>query len=309
MGSGNSGWSKYAGNPVYGAGRGICFDVCVYPCDGEYRLYFSWRPQRTVALACGPDGIRFGEPRLLLKPPEDPAYHYNRLCVLPDGRGKGYRMYVTYQYNPDAEERAWSVIQTTVSADGLTWDQPLVTVLVPDTPWEKQAVMCPSVLYDRESGRYRMWYSGGAQYEPDAIGYAESTDGVHFVKSEANPLFQPDPDSAWEQAKVTACQVLRDGMRYRMFYIGFEDVDTARIGMAVSDDGFHWRRCAGNPLIAPSPADWDRDACYKPYALREEGRWRLWYNGRTGPEEQICLAVHPGLDLDDVSEYRKESDA
>lgn len=294
MGSGNRGWSKWVDNPVYGAGLGICFDVCVCPHADGLRLYFSWRPQRTVALACG-DGVRFGPPRLLLPPPADPAYHYNRLCVLPDG--DGYRMYVTYQYNPEDEARAWSVIQTAYSPDGVTWGEPPVTVLAPEAPWERQAVMCPSVLYEPERRGYRMWYSGGAQYEPDAIGYAESEDGIHFRKRE-EPVFRPDPGAPWEQAKVTAGQVLRDGDGYRMFYIGFEDVDTARIGMAVSDDGLVWHRCPGNPILSPSAADWDRDACYKPYALRDEGGWRLWYNGRTGAAEQICLAVHPGTDLD-----------
>jgi hypothetical protein len=35
-----------------------------------------------------------------------------------------------------------------------------------------------------------MWYSGGEQYEPDAIGYATSSDRVAWTKAAANPVFQ-----------------------------------------------------------------------------------------------------------------------
>jgi hypothetical protein len=39
------------------------------------------------------------------------------------------------------------------------------------------------------------------------------------------------------------------------------------------------------------------DAVYKPFALLEQNRWPLWYNGRHGSVEQIGLAIHEGLDL------------
>ncbi len=45
-------------------------------------------------------------------------------------------------------------------------------VLVADQPWEKVAVMCPHVEWEPDRGGFRMWYSGGDQYEPDAIGLA-----------------------------------------------------------------------------------------------------------------------------------------
>ena len=50
-------------------------------------------------------------------------------------------------------------------------------VLSAEAAWEKVAVMCPHVIYDDEQGRYHMWYSGGEQYEPNAIGYATSPTG------------------------------------------------------------------------------------------------------------------------------------
>jgi predicted GH43/DUF377 family glycosyl hydrolase len=171
-------------------------------------------------------------------------------------------------------------------------------VLSADQPWEKVAVMCPHVLYDAEHQLYRLWYSGGEQYEPNAIGYATSQDGLNWTKDSRNPIFKPDPKNGWEKDRVTACQVVRQGAWHLMFYIGFRDEQHAQIGIARSRDGLtEWQRHPANPVIRPGRNQWDHDAVYKPYAIFDGHRWLLWYNGRKGGVEQIGLAVHDGEDL------------
>ena len=146
--------------------------------------------------------------------------------------------------------------------------------------------MCPDVMWDESARQFRMWYSGGEQYEPDAIGYATSPDGVGWTKAAGNPIFAADPKNAWEQHKVTACQVVKHGEWFYMFYIGFRDIYHAQIGLARSRDGLtHWQRHPANPIISPTPNAWDHDAAYKPYAFFDDRRWILWYNGRHGDTE------------------------
>src|SRR5579864_3484759 len=192
-----------------------------------------------------------------------------------------------------------SAIGYATSRDGKTWarqsDKP---VLSADQPWEKVAVMCPHVLWDDSQKQFRMWYSGGEQYEPDAIGYATSPDGLHWTKRPGNPIFKSDPSHAWERHKVTACQVTPNGDGFTMFYIGFRDTNHAAIGIARSRDGITgWQRHRDNPIIQPGKDAWDADACYKPFALFDGNKWLLWYNGRRGGVEQIGLAIHQGKDL------------
>ncbi len=167
-------------------------------------------------------------------------------------------------------------------------------VLSAELGWEKGAVMCPHVIWDERQTLWRMWYSGGEQYEPDAIGYATSGDGVKWEKR-GEPVFKADPASGWEKHKVTACQVVPEGDGFVMFYIGFSDVNHAQIGMARSKDGVSgWERYRGNPIIKPTPGGWDEDACYKPFAVFDGSRWMLWYNGRRKSVEQIGVAIHEG---------------
>jgi predicted GH43/DUF377 family glycosyl hydrolase len=158
--------------------------------------------------------------------------------------------------------------------------------------------MCPHVIWDEQARQFRMWYSGGEQYEPDAIGYATSPDGLTWTRHEANPIFRSDPNSDWEKHKVTACQVIKHGDWYLMFYIGFRDVDHAQIGLARSRDGVtNWQRHPANPIVRPGKNQWDGDACYKPYAIFDGKAWLLWYNGRRGGSEQIGVVFHEGEDL------------
>ncbi|MBM3471868.1 MAG: hypothetical protein FJX75_01180 [Armatimonadetes bacterium] len=288
-----AGWTKYEGNPVLGGNLGTCFDVCVRREAGTYRMWFSWRPRQSLALVESPDGVRWSEPRIVLGPRSETGWEddINRPSVLR--LGDEYHLWYTGQ----AHGR--SAIGHAVSADGVTWERTgEAPALSPAEPWEKVALMCPHVLWDVGEQRFHMWYSGGEQYEPDAIGYATSLDGLNWSKSEANPVFQPDPDSPWDHHKVAACQVVQSGGWHVMFYIGFRDADHARIGLARSRDGItNWQRHLANPIIRPDEGQWDHDACYKPHALFDGRRWLLWYNGRRGSVEQIGLVTHEGEDL------------
>lgn len=288
-----AGWVKHPGNPVLGGKLGTCFDVSVLKDGDSYCMYFSWRPKKSIAVVESQDGMRWSEPQIVLGPHKASGWEddLNRPVVVR--REDGYHLWYTGQ------AKGKSSIGYATSADGKSWkrisDQP---VLRADAPWEKVAVMCPHVLWDAEAKRFRMWYSGGEQYEPDAIGYATSADGRAWTKHAANPVFAADPNSPWEQHKVTACQVERRGQWHLMFYIGFFDLHRAQIGIARSRDGISgWQRHPANPIIAPSAGQWDHDACYKPYAIFDRQKWLLWYNGRRGHVEQIGLATHAGEDL------------
>jgi beta-1,2-mannobiose phosphorylase / 1,2-beta-oligomannan phosphorylase len=258
-----------------------------------YRMWFSWRPKKNIALVESKDGVQWSKPMIVLGPNDKTDWEddVNRPVVLKNG--DRYQMWYTGQ----ARGKSW--IGYATSEDGKTWnrmsDKP---VLSAEKPWEKVAVMCPHVLFDDKAKLYCMWYSGGEQYEPNAIGYATSEDGMKWIKHEKNPVFKPDPENAWEKDRVTGCQVIRHRDWHIMFYIGFRDESHAQIGIARSKDGItDWKRHPSNPVIRPGADKWDHDAVYKPYAIFDGRQWLLWYNGRKGGVEQIGLTLHEKEDL------------
>ncbi len=293
------GWEKHPANPLLGGDLGTCFDISMLEDDGRIFMYFSWRDCHSIALCTSEDGVHWSKPEICLCPrptKEGREDALNRPYVLKVGSIS--HMWYTGQKLP-GEKEGTSDIFHAVSEDGIhfvrTSDKP---VLRAEASWEKQSVMCPSVVYDEERGVFKMWYSGGEQYEPNAIGYAESTDGIHFTKSEHNPVFYANPDELWEHHKVAGCHVFYEDGWYRMFYIGYHNEDYAQIGMARSRDGItNWERSAHNPIVAPSAGEWDDEACYKPFVMHIGHQWMLWYNGRRGHKEQIGLVVQPGDEL------------
>src|SRR5206468_3062464 len=62
------GWRKYEGNPVLGGSLGTCFDVALLRETAKYRMWFSWRPKKSVALVESSDGIHWSPPEIVLEP-------------------------------------------------------------------------------------------------------------------------------------------------------------------------------------------------------------------------------------------------
>ena len=289
----SAGWVKYEKNPVLGGQYGTCFDIAVLREGEGYRMWVSWRPKKSVALVESKDGLSWSAPEIVLAPAktfweED----INRPTVLK--RADGYHMWYTGQAKG---KNSW--IGYATSPDGRTWkrmsEKPVLSF---DKPWEKVAVMCPHVIWDEQAKLFRMWYSGGEQYEPNAIGYASSPDGLAWTKHESNPVFAANKTITWEQDRVAGCQVEKRGGWYLIFYIGYRDIDHAQIGIARSSDGItNWQRHPQNPIVRSGTGKWDDDACYKPYAIFDGKKWLLWYNGRRKSLEQIGVVIHEGEDL------------
>ena len=295
-------FKKYEGNPIFGNSEtGTLFDVFVTAqTGGKLRMDVSTRKNNSLSVSFSDVGIKWSEPQATLEPDESTGWEnlVNRNCVLKTG--DTYKMWYTGQAHGS------SCIGFAESGDGFSFRRVSSDpVLSPEAPFEGESVMNPCVLY--ENGVYRMWYSAGETYEPNVLCYAESKDGIHFTKSSLNPVLTNAPENEYEQERIGGCQVIpHKELGYLVFYIGYRDINTACICCAYSRDGvtdFH--RCRLNPLVSPSPGEWDTDSCYKPSALYSPGEdlWRIWYNGRAGDMEYIGLAEkHGDFTLEDFEQ-------
>jgi predicted GH43/DUF377 family glycosyl hydrolase len=275
-------------DPSSGWELGAVYDPSVVRLDdGSLRMWYSTRGSQPSSIALASDATGTGdhwtrvrvEPVLTPAPPESypyPSITRPSVVALPGG---GWRMWYSTQGSSGAAGTAW--IGAATSSDGVTWQKHGSPVLAPRDPWEKQALQCPNVRYDATSGLFQMWYSGGDQYEPDAIGYATSPDGIVWTRSPANPIYTPT--AGWEDYKVGSFQVHRVGDWYYAFYNAFQrEPFVSRIGMARSRDGVGgWQRHPSNPLISPGPpGSWNARMIYKPTALwnARAGHWDVWFN-------------------------------
>lgn len=285
----NNGWQKYGDAPVYGnAATGTIYDPYAVKVNGLYYIFASERRTGHLIRIESPDGRRWGNPQSVLQGIAGTwQHHVNRGCVLvKDGK---WHLWFCGMHD------GVSQIGYATSLDGIHFER--VTdevVLKAAASYEGISVMNPSVIWDDATASYRMWYSAGENYEPDVICYAESHDGIHWTKHNG-PVIAASSDRKWEQYKVGGCHVIKVDDGYQIYYIGYQNLDVARICVAHSCDGLVWNRHNNNLLIAPTKGAWDGDATYKPTIIASDGRIFLWYNGRRGCDEYIGLALHDSI--------------
>lgn len=275
-------------SPILGdVETGSMFDPCVAALpEGGFAMFVSRRRSGAIERWDSRDGIKWKRRGVALAPARDAEAWdsvVNRAWVLPSV--DGWLMWYTGQRG------GRSAIGFARSADGLAFERASASpVLIPDLGFEGGSVMNPCVMADRDG--YRMWYAAGEDYEPDVICEARSIDGLRWEKLPGPVLTKGD--EAYDDYKVGGCSVLRLGDRsLAMFYIGYQNLDVARICLALSDDdGLTWRRSPANPLVGPERNAWDAHAVYKPSALIESGGLvRLWYNARKDRDEYVGMAT------------------
>ena len=295
--SSNYYFTKYSNNPVLGNEKtGVLFDPYVIYINNEFYMYVSNRSKKAIEVYKSSDGINWQDGQVVLENNLNSGWEedVNRCCIIyQDGK---YKMWYTGQANK------MSNIGYAESEDPYNFKRiQQRPVLIHEGKYEKDAVMNPYVIYDKETKMYKMWYAAGENYEPDVIAYAESKDGLQWEKYERNPIYTASHiDGQYDSYKVGGCEVKHINDFYYMFYIGYTDINTACIMCAKSSNGItDWEKISEKPLIISSDYGFDKDACYKPtiYYDVKNDKISIWYNGRNESNEYIGLAYCNGKDI------------
>lgn len=216
-----------------------CFDdsgvtpSCLVRDGEEQRLYYiGWNPGSTVrvhlfgGLAISGDGgrtfARWSRAPIIERTREDPFLN-TAPWVIRDGRG--WRMYYVAGLGWDAADLPRYHIRTATSDDGRSWRR-LGQVCVDLRDARETNLARPYVIHD--GGVYRMWLSHrGTAYR---IGYAESTDGLSWVRNDAHGGLDVSV-SGFDDEMVEYAAVIPHKGGYVMFYNGN---DYGREGVAVA---------------------------------------------------------------------------
>jgi hypothetical protein len=167
--------------------------------------------------------------------------------------------------------------------------------------FDAQLAYRPFVLKD--GATWRLWYNGSAHpfncptgtlALDRRVGYAESSDGVHWTKryDGAGPDGSVLPLGAageFDAQQVGYVWVIRDGAQYRMYYSANDVRNFWRVGLAVSSDGRSWTKVRGKTatgaiLDLGPPGSLDAACAYQPSVVKEsESLYRMWYRGCEAP--------------------------
>jgi predicted GH43/DUF377 family glycosyl hydrolase len=108
------------------------------------------------------------------------------------------------------------VVRHATSKDGLAWETCAGVCLEPDLQ-DEYAVGRPSVVY--EEGKYKMWYSIRSFRSLYRIGYAESRDGVRWVRKDDRAGIEPSKEG-WDSEMICYPFVVDVNGKRLMFYNG-----------------------------------------------------------------------------------------
>lgn len=165
------------------------------------------------------------------------------------------------------------------SKDGIYWERYPDAVLSPGNTgmWDSYFVGYPSVI--KEGDKYLLWYAAiDNPYGPWKIGYAESKDGISWVRHD-EPVLDVGQYGEWDESGISYPKVIKEGNKYTLWYGGI-DGGSLRIGIAVSEDGIRWEKSDDNPVIdIGDEGEWDEVCAFSPMVLSENNKYKVWYTG------------------------------
>lgn len=182
--------------------------------------------------------------------------------------------------------------QITVEAQRLS-QKPL---LEPGLPWTATGIFNPTAI--GLEGKTVLLFRAADAAMVSRIGYAESSDGLHF-KVRANPVLEPE--APYERGGgVEDPRIVLIGGVYYLTYTGYNRKD-AQLCLATSRDLIHWDR---KGVILPAykgswNTKWTKSGAIVPRKIR--GKWWMYYMGTrpdTDGKDRDYMGIASSPDLE-----------
>lgn len=122
------------------------------------------------------------------------------------------------------------------------------------------------------------------------VGLAYGADGVNWADD--GQVLDVGADGMWDDRLASFPGVCRDGDKWYLVYEGAGETpfSPGDIGLASSEEGSNFVKCAGNPILKHDPQSWERANIGTPSLYKENGLWYLFYHGFDGTVCQIGVA-------------------
>ena len=168
-------------------------------------------------------------------------------------------------------------------------EQPIISPQ--GSSWESAGTFNPAVVV--RHGKFIMLYRAQDAKGTSRLGYAESTDGIHFTRR-PRPVFVPDTDYE-KDGGVEDPRIVKFGDTYYLTYTGYNKKD-AQLCLATSTDLIHWQR---HGIILPAykgnwNVRWTKSGAIVPKKIN--GKYWMYFLGTSADKtDQTGLAYSTDL--------------
>ena len=158
--------------------------------------------------------------------------------------------------------------------------------------WESAGTFNPAVILG-PTGKIVMLYRAQDSSGTSRIGYAESTDGLHFTRR-PQPVLSPETDYE-KNGGVEDPRLQKFGDTYYLTYTGYNKID-AQLCLATSRDLLHWTR---RGVIVPANrgnwnVKWTKSGAIVPEKIAGKF-WMYWLGTAADGTDQMGLSSSPDL--------------
>ena len=290
-------------------------DPHVVKFGGRYLMYYSIPPYKNNPASGWNIGIaeshdlthwnKVGE----IVPTQNAEYEKKGLCapcaIVRDG--KVHLFYQTYgNMQNDAICHAYST-------DGINFERDSTNpIFRPTGEWNCGRAIDAEVF--EYGGRYFMYFATrDKDFKVQMQGVAVAPGDTDFGRSDwqlaiDEPILKPELE--WEGDCIEAASVVQKDGKLYMFYAGNYNNAPQQIGVAVSDDGIHWRRMSDKPFVpVGKPGEWNSSESGHPHIfLDDDGRTYLFFQGNCRPGVEWYLTNVEVLWRDGVPQLATDGD-
>jgi predicted GH43/DUF377 family glycosyl hydrolase len=170
-------------------------------------------------------------------------------------------------------------------------DQPILSPR--GTSWESAGTFNPAVTLSPDGHKIVMLYRAQDSAGTSRIGYAESTDGLHFARR-SEPVLSPEADYE-KNGGVEDPRLQKFGDTYYLTYTAYNKID-AQLCLATSRDLLHWQR---RGVIVPANrgnwnVKWTKSGAIVPEKIANKF-WMYWLGTAADGTDQMGLSSSPDL--------------
>jgi len=295
-------WTKYSGNPIMTGpsgswNRNLGMPCVLYNADSSrYEMWFAGgavsgdRPYQ-IGFAVSGDGISW-------------TMHPTPVLIPTVGKWDSFTVERPFVIRENGQYTMWYLGGTDLpekvgyatSPDGINWTKLEDPVFEAGTePWEAGGVMSGCIM--PSTGGYKMWYSGYTTAVANGnicLGYATSPDGISWQRNPINnPVLEPGNPGEWDDTHLFFPLVLTKDNLYYMWYTGSDSpFGLSQVGLATSSDGIiDWEKHERNPVLSPTPGQWDGERIEGGSVILVGDTLYMWYSATDGSMWQIGLAM------------------
>jgi len=179
------------------------------------------------------------------------------------------------------------------SLNGINWTKHPEPVMLTGNynEWDAASIFDIHVFFD--GTLFHAWYNAYCDIYPSPlrIGYAISTDGIHWQKHPANPVLDVGAPGSWDDHGVGVHSMNYNGSYYEMWFDGY-DIVYNQVGYAKSFDGFNWIKSSENPVLKIGElGSWDTWLARIPVVVSQDSIYRMWYYGHNNARGCIGYAT------------------